>query len=110
MLKRHQVLPEDWLGDHLTAISKKYDISFSEAIRLVLSLQIPGLVSIAYPKIKTKSLQKELVSCIRKQARNKEVRGEFHILVSHIYFQARKSVESWEIEQKKLARKQKTKQ
>jgi len=109
MLKRYQVLLEDWLGDHLAAISEKYDISFSEAIRLVLCLQIPELASIAYPKIKTKKLKKELVSTIRMQARNKEGRDEFYCLVSHIYFEGRKAVESWSKEQKKLVRKQKTK-
>ena len=61
MLKRQQVLLDHWTTEHLKGISEKYDISFSEAIRILLALQIPRMVSIAYPKIKHKPLDREMV-------------------------------------------------
>ena len=101
MLKRHQVLLTDWLGDHLKMISEKYDISFSEAIRLTLCLQITKLVSTAYPKYKVATFDKELVGVIQKAKVNKTNMENLHKLLSKIYFEARKAMEFWAAEEKK---------
>lgn len=100
MLKRHQILLTDWLEEHLKAISEKYDISMSEAVRLVLSLQIPKLVSIAYPKYKTVIADKKFVAAIKAASNSKMGEENFHKLISQIYFEGRKAVEFWSAEEK----------
>ena len=101
MLKRHQVLLEDWVVDHLKKISNKYDISFSEAIRLMLCLQIPKLVKIAYPEVNIKTLDKELVKIIKAVNADKMDIGCLHKVISKIYFNARKAMELWSQEENK---------
>ena len=100
MLKRSQILLTDWLVEHLKGISEKYDISMSEAIRLVLSLQIPKLVSIVYPKYKIAITDKKFVAAIRKASSGKMGEENFHKLISEIYFEGRKATEFWSAEQK----------
>lgn len=101
MLKRYQVLLEDWLGDHLHTISEKYDISFPEALRIVLCLQIPKLVSAAHSKHKVAISDKVFVNIIKKCACDKNFRERLHKTISDIYFEARKAIEFWEDEEKK---------
>ena len=101
MLERYQVLISDWLAAHLKDISEKYDISFSEAVRVALCLQIPKFVSIAYPECKIKVSDKELVKTIKKASRNKAFREDLHKLFSSIYFEARKVVEFWTMKERK---------
>ena len=95
MLKRYQVLLEDRLADHCKTISEKYDISFSEAIRILLSLQIPKLAAIAHPKCKVKHLDQEMVKTIKAARHKKLQRVNLHRLISEIYFEGRKSIETW---------------
>ncbi len=108
MLKRHQVLLEDWVADHLKAVSEKYDISFSEAIRLMLCLQIPKLVKVAYPKFKIKTPDKELVKIIKAVNADKMEIECLHKVTSKIYFEARKAMELWSVEEKKKAKNKET--
>lgn len=105
MIKRYQILLNDWLGDHLSTIAKKYDISMSEATRLVLCLQVPKLASIVYSKIKPAALDKKLVTTIKKYNNNKASRMELHKLISDIYFEARKALETWTVEENKRKKK-----
>ena len=102
MLRRYQVLLADWLGDHFKEISKKYDISFSEAIRIVACLQVPKLAKIAHPKCKFISFDKELVKAIKQASTNRSNSADFHKLLSEIYFEARKALEVWDKEEKKI--------
>ena len=105
MLKRYQILLDHRTGEHLKGISEKYDISFSEAIRILLALQIPRMVSIAYPQVKHKPLDKELVKMIGDANKNRASRELFHKSLSKIYFESQKSLESWfEVEKKRLKR------
>lgn len=103
MLKRYQVLFEDWLADHLKAISKKYDISFSEAVRIVLCLQIPRMIKIACPKCNTATLDRKLIETIKAANRNKTNMEDLHRLIAKIYFEGRKAAEFWSEEEKKKA-------
>jgi len=105
MLKRYQVVFNTWLADHLKGISKKYDISFSEALRLVACVQVPKLISAAYPKYKPVDLEKDFVKMIKKYSRAKGGRSDLHRLFSDVYFEARKAVEFWENEEKKRKKK-----
>ncbi|UCC95211.1 MAG: hypothetical protein JSW40_00240 [Candidatus Omnitrophota bacterium] len=101
MLKRYQIILTDWLGEHLAAISDKYDISISEAARIVLCLQIPKLVSVAYPKHKVAISDRDLVTTIKRSSRDTDSRADLHRLLSDIYFEARKAIEFWAKEEKK---------
>ena len=101
MLKRYQILLTDWLADHVKGISEKYDISISETVRLLLCLQIPKMISIAYPKHKIEIIDKQLVTTIKKAASNKIKREELYKLMSKIYFESRKSLEFWSAEEGK---------
>ncbi len=104
MLKRHQVLLEDWVVDHLKTISEKYDISFSETIRLVLCLQIPKMVRIAYPRIDIKTPDKELVKTMQAVSSDGVEREQLHKIMSKVYFEARKAMELWSVEENKKAK------
>ena len=52
MLKRHQVLLTDWLADYMKYIADRYDLSFSEVIRLCLCLHCCDAISDMHPKKK----------------------------------------------------------
>jgi hypothetical protein len=101
VLKRYQVLFTDWLAEHIKFIADKYDISFSEAVRIALCLQVTKLVSTAYPKYKIRDIDKEFVGVIKKKKLNKVKQEQFHKMLSKIYFEARKATEFWKEEQKK---------
>ena len=44
MLKRYQVLLDDWLADTIKALADKYVISFSELIKVILCLETMQLL------------------------------------------------------------------
>ena len=44
MLKRHQILLNDWLVEYIKNCSDRYDISFSEVIRLTLCVEMGLLI------------------------------------------------------------------
>ncbi|MBN1872496.1 MAG: hypothetical protein JW800_07990 [Candidatus Omnitrophica bacterium] len=101
MLKRYQILLEDWMAEHLKGIGDKYDISLSEAVRILLALQVPRMISIAYPKIKSVVFDEDLVKIIKKANTNKSSMEAFHKVLSKIYFESHKSIEAWFEEEKK---------
>jgi hypothetical protein len=89
MLKRFQVLLEDWQADHMKQISETYDLSFSEVIRMSLSLGITGVVKSIDPKFATTvgDLKvKEFLS-------PKTTEDKRHQMLSKLYFEARKASE-----------------
>jgi hypothetical protein len=96
MLKRYQIILNDWMGDHYKLVSQKYDVSFSEMVRMALCVDIMNATRIAFPKYKFKIDEKILTKTIKK----KDIVGtigveEFHKLLSKIYFEARKATELW---------------
>ncbi|MFH1655670.1 MAG: hypothetical protein ABH954_03565 [Candidatus Omnitrophota bacterium] len=102
MLKRYQVLLNDWLAGHIKKISERYDISFSEVIRLCLCLYIGGIIPKIYPKHKFRITEADISNLARKRALTDKLDTEdFHKLVSKIYFEARKAIEAWEAQEKK---------
>ena len=110
MLKRYQVLLEGRTAEHLKEISNKYDISFSEAIRILLALQIPKMISIAFPNIKCVSYDEDMVHMIKLANQNKATMENFHKLLSKVYFESRKSIEPWFDEEQKRLKKSKSTQ
>ena len=102
MLKRYQVLLNDWMADYIKFISERYDWSFSEALRLVVAVEIIGWVSAMYPKNQSKITEKELVASHKKWSKKpKTLEEEFHKAMSTIYFEARKAVEFYIVQETK---------
>jgi len=102
MLKRYQVLMNEWLADHIKKAARKYDISFSETVRILLCLEAIQLIAEAYPeKIKLKHSLKDVLRIVRQRSKNKIKEEEFHQFLSQTYFETRKAIETWEQEEKK---------
>ena len=102
MLKRYQILLNEWLADHIKKAAAKYDVSFSETVRALLCLQVNQLVAEAYPqKHRQKRSIKEVTKIVRDRGRNKMKEEEFHQFLSQTYFEARKAAEVWDQEEKK---------
>lgn len=102
MLKRHQILLEDWQVKHYKAISEKLDVSFSEMIRLALCVDVLYTTKAAFPKYKSGLNEKQLKKGIRSWKLTANARAEeFHKFVSKFYFETRKSSELWQQKLKK---------
>jgi hypothetical protein len=93
MLLRQQVLLEDWLVEYLKLIAEKYDLSFSEVIRIALCAQFSEMINLLYPDIKSEINKKWFLGLLQKAQGSKESREELHKLISKIYFETRKSIE-----------------
>ena len=101
MLKRQQVLLNDWLIEYIKFTAEKYDWSFSETVRLVLCVEIASWVSAMYPKYKTKISNKDLANEVKKVADTKIMEEKHHRLISELYFEARKAAEFLIMQEKK---------
>lgn len=101
MLKRYQILMDDWLADYFKFIAEKFDFSFSEMIRLSLCKHIIDVTPIVFPKYKIKLDEK----IFRNIAKNRDIVGsidteEHHRFISTLYFEAQKIMEMWMEEDK----------
>ena len=102
MLKRYQVLINDWLVDYLKKIADKYDLSFSEVVRAALCLQVIQKISELNPKCKAAEMTSTIKQLVMKKNQNKDVEPEeLHKFLSKLYFETRKATECWEKTQKK---------
>ena len=93
MLKRCQILLEDFLVDYAKHNAEKYDISFSEAIRLALCIQYGTWISENYPKYKFPLTAQKLKTRQFGTYGEKRDLEKQHRLLSEIYFEARKAIE-----------------
>lgn len=95
MLKRYQILLNDWLAEYIRFTGEKFDWSFSETIRLTMCVQILSWASTLYPKqFKPEFTSKELAKKLKKyMASPASLEESFHSEISRIYFEARKAVE-----------------
>lgn len=93
MLKRYQVLLNDWLADFIKSQAERYDVSFSEVIRLMLCGQIENLINAGYPKYKFGIPMKAIVKELRRGEQNNQLMETHHKLMSKIYFETRKAIE-----------------
>lgn len=108
MLKRYQVLLNDWLGKHLQTIAKKYDISFSETIRWALCMHVEKSVYKAHPKLNHKSegVHAKHVELVKERVNGKPMDEiKLHKFLSALYYETRKAIEYWDKEEKKVKRK-----
>ena len=92
MLKRYQVMLEDWQQEYVENLAETYDLAISEVIRLEVCAAIISSVSALYPDYKPGfdmgEIVKEAVSYGESASSE-----DFHKLVSKIYFEARKAAE-----------------
>jgi hypothetical protein len=94
MLKRCQVLLEDWQVEHLKLISEKNDLSLSEMIRVVISEGLLHTCPYLYPECKGRIInEKDLASIAVEGANSKTPQERRHQLASKLYFEARKATE-----------------
>ncbi len=89
MLKRCQILIEDWQLDFLQVIIDEFDISLSEAVRMCMSYGFLCGISVLHPETKY-GLD---VKTIRKVAVGNLPKDVMHKLLSKVYFEARKAVD-----------------
>jgi hypothetical protein len=105
VLKRYQVLLPDWLEDYLTILVDRYDLSFSEVIRIALCIEILTIVPLLYPEFKPEIDAKKISKLIERKAENEIDQDEIHRFMSKIYFEARKAVEYRFVQEKKQKKK-----
>jgi hypothetical protein len=103
MLLRQQVLIEDWLVDYLKFLAGKYDLSFSEVIRIALCAQFAEMVNLNFPDIKADIDKKKFLKLLKDCEKDKQSCEELHRFISKVYFEARKAIEA------RMAREKKTK-
>ncbi|MBN3037961.1 MAG: hypothetical protein JW869_00925 [Candidatus Omnitrophica bacterium] len=102
MYKRYQVLLNDWLADMIKTIANKYDISFSEVIRVSLCIIYGESLKLAFPKCKYGITQKDKLEVVKKNRKELGVASEeLHNFFSKVYFETRKTIECWQAEHEK---------
>jgi len=105
MLKRYQVLLPDWLEDYIKFLVDKYDLSFSEVIRIELCIAILNMVPRLFPDLKTEIRGEDIAKLVKNNLELEMEREEPHRLMSKIYFEARKAVEYRFAQEKKQKKK-----
>ena len=93
MLKRCQVLLEDWQENFIRNVAERHDQSFSEIIRLFLSEGFLYIVPILHPEYKPRITAKDLIGITKKAGNPNTLIEERHKIISKLYFEARKAAE-----------------
>ncbi|MDD4907647.1 MAG: hypothetical protein PHJ00_01135 [Candidatus Omnitrophica bacterium] len=93
MLKRHQVLLEDWQVDYIQNIARIYDISLSEALRIIFSIGTLCAISMLHPEYKSGATKEKIKLAMKECASDKIPAAKKHSWVSSLYFEGRKAVE-----------------
>lgn len=104
MLKRYQVLLNDWLADYIHLLCEKYDASFSEVIRLSLCMEYAYSIPLRYPGYKTKLNLKKIIARLNELLKTDKFEEENHEIISKTYFETRKAIEFALEKEKKLKR------
>jgi hypothetical protein len=106
MLKRYQILLPEWQANHYKLVSRKYDVSFSEMVRMALCIDIIAATHANLPKYKIDIDENRL----KKMMKKRELVGavqieEFHSFLSKLYFETRKAAECWVEQENKIKKK-----
>ncbi len=104
MLKRYQVLLDDWLADFIKERAEKHDASFSEVIRIALCVYYGGITSEFYPEYEYEFTLKKMASCLKKFAALDMSEDVIHKMISDIYFETRKALEYFKEQNEKGTR------
>ena len=100
MLKRYQVLLEDWMVDHIKDMAGRYDMSFSEMLRVLLSAHTLELIELT-TRYKSKIDWKRHEKFVKAGNLDHMERSEFHKALSKLYFETQKAIENFYILEKK---------
>ena len=90
MLKRYQVLMNDWLADFTKSNSKKYDISFSEGIRIGLCLHYLMTLAKKCPDHTVDISTDDVFDQLKNYSGSGKDKEELQKTLSKIYFETRK--------------------
>lgn len=101
MLKRYQVLLDEWMEDYLKFMAEKYTLSSSGAIRVHLGLGILYVIHVLHPEYKPALSDKELQELSNMASKNKLNKSEANKMSSKIIFESAKAVEYILSKQKK---------
>lgn len=93
MQKRYQVLIPDWLEEYIKWGVKKYQLSFSELIRLEICQAVIAYISQRYPEYKTGFSMNEFLQGVKSFEKGKMKKETLDQTISKIYFEARKAIE-----------------
>jgi hypothetical protein len=93
MLKRTQVLFEDWQVDYMKQAAERFDVSFSEVARILTSEAILSILFSLEPKKKITMSPSDLVKLKKKFLDQDTTTHERHQLLSDLYYEARKATE-----------------
>jgi len=94
MLKRNQILLEDWQVEYLKLLAKQNDFSLSETVRIVVCTGILHTAPALYPELKSKIIgEKEMLKIAIEGCNRDTPQEKRHQFTSKIYFEARKATE-----------------
>ncbi|NQU73180.1 MAG: hypothetical protein HQ547_00520 [Candidatus Omnitrophica bacterium] len=93
MLKRTQVLLEDWQVDYIKRSAEKFDFSFSEVVRILVSEAALSILFSMEPKKKVGITPKKLIAMKKRVLDRNTSSEERHKIISDVYFEARKATE-----------------
>jgi hypothetical protein len=93
-LRRKQVMITGWLDDFIKMVSQKYDISYSEVLRLCTSYFFAITLAAVNPKRYKMSITPQKIALVLKQ-RETDKRGfeESRKLMADIYWETKKILE-----------------
>ena len=84
---------------------EKYDLSFSEVIRVELCFSILSSVAHLYPEHKLGIKPKEIIEMVKNKVQDTIERNAMHQFLSKIYFETRKAAEHRLAQEKKQKKK-----
>ena len=93
MLKRCQILLDEWQVEHLKRSVEALDFSFSEVVRIFVSEAILSILFSIEPDKKIGITLDELTALKKKVLDPETTQEERHQLISKVYFEARKASE-----------------
>jgi len=90
MLRRKQVLVSDWLDDFVNYVSKRYDISYSEVIRVSVAYMLTGILAGADSKYEMTVTWEDLAQVLQKSWENEGDLENTRKVISDVYWDAKK--------------------
>jgi DNA-directed RNA polymerase delta subunit len=105
MMKRYQVLIPEWMEDYLKIAVERYDFTFSEVIRAMISISMLSIATTLQPEYKPGFDIDEILNELTKYPDMSLENEEMHDLLSKLYFETRKAVEYREAKLKEQKKK-----
>lgn len=93
MLKTYQVLLPNWLEEYIREMVERFDISFSEVIRLEVCFAIICALKYQYEDFEPSKIIEDIFNALQKETKGKIEREEILNLISTIYYETRKALE-----------------